>query len=85
MNTRVTATIGGQAHGLQFHSAHVHQRLFEPCRLQLELGFGELEADSVFDKAMGSWLGEQLTLTIKDELNKDIEKKYTGTITSLSL
>jgi uncharacterized protein involved in type VI secretion and phage assembly len=50
----------------------------------LELGFGESEADSVFKKVTDTWLGADLTVTIKDELNQNIEKKYTGTIISFS-
>jgi type VI secretion system secreted protein VgrG len=85
MDTVVSATIGGKPHGLQFHSVHIHQVLFSLCETQLELGFGAEEAESVFDKAMSSWLGEKLVLTIKDRVDSAIAKKYEGTITSLSL
>ena len=84
MNVYVEAEIAGQKHGLQFNRAEVEQSLFAPSRLHLELGFLPENADSVYDKAMSSWLGESLVLTFGDRADKAVKKKYVGTITSIS-
>jgi type VI secretion system secreted protein VgrG len=85
MNTRVQATINGQAHGLQFHSVHIRQRLFEPLVLRLDLGFGEHEAEDVLRKVTDTWLGAELAVVVKDELDGNIQKKYAGTIVSFTI
>ena len=85
MNTHVTVKIGGEAHGLQFRSVEIKQSLFEPCQIQVELGFKSPEANSVYDKAASSWLGSDLVVTFGDKDDNSMEKKYQGTIVSLSL
>jgi len=85
MDTTVTATIGGKPHGLQFHSAKISQSLFAHCEIRLELGFGEAENKDVFDKAVSSWLGDKLVLTVSDKVDSSINKKYEGVVRNIYL
>jgi type VI secretion system secreted protein VgrG len=85
MDIIVSATIGGKPHGLQFVSANVWQSLFTHCKIRLALGFAEADCNSVFDKAVSSWLGEKLELIISDKMDSSISKKYIGMITNLYL
>ncbi len=84
-NIIVTATINGKPHGLRFVNANVWQSLFSHCKIRLALGFDEAECNSVFDKAVSSWLGEKLELTVSDQLDNSISKKYIGIIHNLHL
>jgi type VI secretion system secreted protein VgrG len=85
MDIIVSATIGGKPHGLQFVSAKVWQSLFAHCKISLKLGFAEADCTSVFDKAVSSWLGEKLELSVSDKMDNSISKKYIGIITNLYL
>ena len=85
MNTHVSVKIGGDAHGLQFRSVQIHEALFAPCNIHVELGFKSTEANSIYDKAASSWLGEKLVVTFGDKDDSAIDKKYEGVVTSLSL
>lgn len=85
MDILVTATISGKPHGLQFHSAKVLQNLYSQCELHLELGFGEAEAEKVFNNAISNWFGEELVLTVHDRVDQKINKKYSGIVRHLFL
>lgn len=84
MNTTVTAKIDGSDPGLQFRSVHIRQALFEPCRIDLALGLKTNEVEEAHKKAVSEWLGATLEIVFKDKEESSIEKKYKGTITSLS-
>lgn len=80
VDLRVAATIDGTDPGLQFHSIEISQRLFEPTRVRLELGYGD-------DRERGRHadaLGKKLALTIQDELASKISQKYAGIITGFT-
>ncbi len=81
VDLRVVATIDGKDPGLQFHSAEVIQKLFEPTRIRLELGYGD-------DRERGKHtdaLGKKLALTIQDEMASKIKQKYAGVVTGFTL
>src|SRR5512135_1000637 len=85
VDTYVTATIAGNDHSLQFHSADIRQGLFTVCEIQLELGFARADSNKVYDTALASWLGEKLVLRVKDRMKSSIEKVYEGFVTSVNL
>jgi type VI secretion system secreted protein VgrG len=64
-------------------TASVHQSLFSPCMISVEMTIPRDEAESIIKNAVSEWLGGKLDLRVWDESRPGIEKKYEGTILSI--
>jgi type VI secretion system secreted protein VgrG len=84
-NIRIAATINGKDHGWTFRNASINQSLFGGSHLHLGLTLPGHQIESGHDQAVSNWLGEKLKLKVFDQAQAGAEKKYEGTITSITL